>query len=804
MANQNDSSLGAQDSLYRDVIECMTSGVAAFRAVRDAASGAIVDFTWILHNAYAEKVTGRPEIELIGKRLLKELPEHGPTGLFERYRQVVETGAQDEFTVEYHDKGVNGVFRARVVKMGDGVAVAFTDITEEVERRRVHDTVADRLAVATRSAGIGLWELDADTNEVTWDEITCRLLGHDPEVKPSYESWRAVVHADDLPEVRRLIIEARNAGAAGEAASFGIRFRVRGGDGSVRHIQSHAQFVASADRRRLVGVNWDVTAEAEQHLAHELLASRFALATECAGIGIWEHNIDTGERMWDETTFRLFDCDPSEPDMMARWRSSVHPDDLEQTLGVIAATRASEPGTPESSFRSQFRVIRPNGAIRHLESHGRLVVSGNGRRLVGVNRDRTAEVVAARELEEKRREAEAANIAKSQFLAVMSHEIRTPLNGVLGMAALLQQSELNDRQRALLKTIERSGDELLEILNGILDLSRIESGRIEIEEAPFDLDELLSRASGLFSPQAAEKGLDFRFEVGARAQGRFLGDGTRVRQVLYNLLSNALKFTSRGEIVTSVDLVHRSEKDGSSLELVLAVRDTGIGVPADKLERIFKPFTQVDGSTTRRFGGAGLGLSIAAALAELLGGSIAVQSEEGAGSTFTARLRVAPIATDLAPAAAPADVSDAVAGRPRVLLAEDNHTNQIVLSGLLRACGAEPTLVENGLLALEAWAAGDYDLILLDIMMPVMDGVAAAKEIRRLEAKSGRPRTPIVAVSADAMTHQVETYLAAGMDAHLAKPVRPAELISAMRSHIPSARPSGGAAVPPRNAVGGA
>jgi signal transduction histidine kinase/CheY-like chemotaxis protein len=397
--------------------------------------------------------------------------------------------------------------------------------------------------------------------------------------------------------------------------------------------------------------------------------------------------------------------------------------------------------------------------------------------------DITERKQADEKLKEAKTAAEEASRVKSEFLANMSHEIRTPLNGVLGMAALLHQSELTERQTKMVKTIEESGDELLDILNGILDLSRIESGRIELEEAPFDLDELLRRAAALFGPQAHEKGVEFRIDASPQAKGVFIGDGTRVRQVLYNLLSNAVKFTQKGEVTASADVVRRSEKAGSSLELVLTVRDTGIGVPADKLERIFHPFTQADGTTTRKFGGAGLGLTIASHLAELLGGSIVVRSDVDVGSTFTARLRVAPPpAADAAPELEEPSSIEAGPARPlRVLVAEDNATNQLVLQGLLAACGAEATVVDNGLKALEAWAAQKFDLILLDIQMPVMDGVAAAREIRELESRFGRARTPIVAASANAMTHQVESYLAAGMDGHLAKPIRPAAMVDALQ-----------------------
>jgi PAS domain S-box-containing protein len=788
MSSTNENFFLYRDFLYRDVIECMTSGVAAFRAERDPVSGEIVDFRWVLQNAYAEKVTGRPESELIGKRLLEELPEHGPSGLFDRYRRVVETGEQDEFDTEYHDGAVHGAFRIRAVKLGDGFSVAFTDVSDEVARQRAHDTLADRLALASRSAGIGAWEFDVATNRLTWDATTSRIFGYESDVEPSYKLWTSAVHPEDLGEVRRAVQSLRDQLDAGQPASMSVRYRLMRADGALRHIQAHAQLVAAPHNPMLIGVHWDVTEETEGRLAFETLANRFQVATQSAGIGIWEHNLRTNERMWDETTYRILGRNPDDPTTAANWKAAVHPDDVEHVRSMVDAARASDPSRPEATLSVRFRIIHADGSTRHIQSCAQLVDSEEGRRLVGVNWDVTGEVKAAEELDVKRCEAEAANIAKSQFLAVMSHEIRTPLNGVLGMTALLDNTGLTDKQRKMVETIRESGDELLDILNSILDLSRIEAGRLDVEETEFNLDQLVRRAATLFEPQAVDKGLAFRVEAGRRAHGVLVGDSTRIRQVLHNLLSNAVKFTQTGEIVLTSDV--EPPAVGRAHTLVLTVRDTGVGIPADKLGRIFEPFTQADGSTTRRFGGAGLGLSVAAQLAEVLDGSIAVESAVGEGSTFTVRLPVVRVeAAAAAPAPAPPPPVAPVAPsqqpqtRLRVLAAEDSPTSLLVLEGLLRAAGVDAMLVDNGLKAIEAWVASAFDLILLDIQMPVMDGVAAAKEIRRLEAETGRARTPIVAVSANAMPHQVQSYLAAGIDGHVPKPLRPADLVEAINRH---------------------
>ena len=382
--------------------------------------------------------------------------------------------------------------------------------------------------------------------------------------------------------------------------------------------------------------------------------------------------------------------------------------------------------------------------------------------------------------------AESANAAKSTFLATMSHEIRTPLNGVLGMAQAMAGDELSDRQRDRLSVIHRSGEALLAILNDVLDLSKIEAGKLELEQLEFELAEVARGAYSAFTALANKKGLSFALDIEA-ARGRYLGDPTRLRQILYNLISNALKFTEQGEIrVTAL-------RQGEILEI--SVKDTGVGIPPESLSKLFAKFDQLDSSTTRRFGGTGLGLAICRELAQLMTGEISVVSELGLGSTFTLRVPLQFLGEEKAVAT----VAETVSERPeialRVLAAEDNAVNQLVLKTLLHQMGVDPTVVENGQLAVAAWETGDWDVILMDIQMPVMDGLTATAQIRAREAAQGLPRTPIVALTANAMSHHVDQYVAAGMNDHVAKPIQAADLFAALtRAAVPpQAKPGGGA-----------
>jgi signal transduction histidine kinase/CheY-like chemotaxis protein len=374
------------------------------------------------------------------------------------------------------------------------------------------------------------------------------------------------------------------------------------------------------------------------------------------------------------------------------------------------------------------------------------------------------------ELQDARERADDANLMKSQFLANMSHEIRTPLNGVLTMAEIMSMGDLPAEQRKRLDVVRQSGGLLLAILNDVLDLSKIEAGRMTLVDEAFDLESALSPVRDLFAPTASGKGLDFDMRITPAAAGSWRGDPGRLRQVLNNLVSNAVKFTHDGGISILLDQVGD--------QLVMTVRDTGVGIPAEKHAVLFEKFVQVDNSATRRFGGTGLGLAISAELTHMMGGRISFDSTEGLGSTFRF---AAPL-----PRAETADTEvvddglfeDEEAWPPlRVLAAEDNPTNQQVLTAVMASVGCALEVVPDGAAAVAAWKTGRFDLILMDIHMPVMGGVEAAKAIRALERNRGLPRTPIIALTADALNHQVAEYLASGMDEHLAKPIEIKRLV---------------------------
>ena len=677
----------------------------------------------------------------------------------------------------------------RMQDLADFVADEWSRIRSKLAReaaRRESDGAQRIVAQIIQSAPLSLLMTDREMRVVSasprWFEsrqlVGLEIVGHSLyELFPAtHEKWRSIYD-------QCLVGASRRA----DRVEF-----VRP-DGSVIWLQVELTpwRDGAGDVGGLIISSHDVTDMVEALERTERSEERLRLAMEIADIHVWEIDYRRKELTKVGAEGNFF-TEPSTYGQLARdiW-STIDERDLPQVQA--AWNRHVAEGAP---YRPEYRIRRSDGkevwvqgATRYLEDDDRKPL-----RMIGALQNITARKESERALVQAKEEAESATRAKSAFLATMSHEIRTPLNGVLGMTQAMAMGEVTDQQRERLEVIRQSGESLLAILNDVLDLSKIEAGKLELEQAEFDIDELSRDAIGAFAATAQAKGLAFELTVSRAARGVYRGDSVRVRQILYNLVSNALKFTETGGV--SVAVTRRNKR------LSISVSDTGIGIDDDKLTSLFQKFEQADASTTRRYGGTGLGLAICRDLAELMGGTVRAESAPGGGATFTVELPLARIgATPAKPAAPPAERSAPVEGLAiRVLAAEDNGMNQLVLRTLLEQVGVTPVIVGNGREAVAAWAREPWDLILMDVQMPEMDGPTATGVIRARERAEGRARTPIVALTANAMAHQVSEYLQSGMDDFVAKPIEAGRLYAVIQDALDRA-PGGPAAASGRSAA---
>ena len=465
----------------------------------------------------------------------------------------------------------------------------------------------------------------------------------------------------------------------------------------------------------------------------------------------------------------------------------------DELIGALFKDCFTEPARAEAGIK---RVLAEKSVTDYeLTARARdgkqTVVSYNATTFYDRNRTLQGVFAAARDVTERKRvevelqlakaAAESASRTKSDFLASMSHEIRTPMNAIMGIADLLAKTSLSAEQDRYVQIFRRSGDNLLNLINDILDLSKVEASQLDLERTGFSLSDHLEKVFEMVEPRAQEKGLSLTRVIAPGVSNELVGDPTRLRQVLMNLLGNAIKFTEAGSVTLEVG---RHTHGPIPTALLFTVTDTGIGIPVQKLPMIFERFTQADSSTTRRFGGSGLGLTISKRLVELMGGRISVTSQEGKGSTFafSAPFEVWSAIDRLE--AAPIGVHPAAPLPPlRILMAEDSPDNCAIAMAYLQDTPYRIDVAVNGAIACQMFIVGDYDLVLMDRQMPVMDGLTATRTIRASEASHGRTPTPIIALTASALKGDRETCLAAGCTAYLSKPIKQDVLLQAIRDH---------------------
>jgi len=655
----------------------------------------------------------------------------------------------------------------------------FRDVTEQMEATKELERRQEHFRLATDGALVGIWDYDIPRGTCFVSDSYFAQLGFEPgEVEVTYAWYLSRLHPDDKDRVVHELLES-----IGEGKIFSTRYRMRRKTGEYIWIQVRGAIRKNDNGEpvRMSGSTIDVTKECEAEAQLRDAYARQTIMLKASGTLLFVLDMPDGDappntpmppslvtgNVEEILGFPPEDFIGGSVVFMER----IHPDD------AAGLERAYRNLRSVGRAQGEYRFQRADGKYRWVRETMQAVPGSSGKRqvvgcLIDIHERKLQELAAA----EAMAEARAANRAKSEFLAMMSHEIRTPMNGILGLAGMLLDGDLSPDQRQLVGTLQESADGLLSILNDILDISKLEAGRLSLHLGAVDLHREVQAAADLIAAVARDKGIGFETQGLETLPRAIRSDGLRLRQILLNLLSNAVKFTEAGQVRLSLQ---RLEAPDRSPLLQAVIEDSGIGIAPQDVPKLFTRFAQADASITRRFGGTGLGLAICKQLCDLMGGTIEVTSELEVGSTFTVSLPLTVLPESELDTLDPPQTEEADYRRGlHILVAEDHQVNQRVIGAILAKLGHSCRIVENGLEAVRALQAGEetFDLVLMDIQMPVLDGMSAAKLIRTLSDRDAK--LPIIALTANAMSGDRERFLSSGLSGYVAKPIDLAALVS--------------------------
>jgi PAS domain S-box-containing protein len=763
--------LQISEERFRALQQATPDGFMIFESERDFA-GVIVDFRWVYVNPAAEKIVGRAGDDLLGKRMLEEVAGNAAVGLFAEYVKVVESGGFFQSELEYGHNGLNHFLRVTAVKVGDGFAVGFSDVSERRKAEIGLRAARARLESTLAAAEVGTWTWDCVNDVVTADKNLAQMfsVAEDEAKGCPIENYLRAIHPQDRRRATAIIAQAIE-----KADDYEAEYRLVAPNGKIRWVIARGKIERDDTGKAvsLPGVVVDITERKQTEAALRESEGRFRQIANLMPQIVWSTTSEGYHDYFNERWYEYTGM-PRSGGQGWNWKDFLHPDDYENTLSIWQ--NSLQTGEP---YNVEYRLKNAeDGSYRWFIARALPVRTDAGEivRWFGTCTDIETQKQAAKEMDSAREQAENANRLKDEFLATVSHELRTPLNSILGWAQMYRRGQLGSEltlARAF-ETIERNARAQNQLIEDLLDVSRIISGKVRLDVQPISLAAIIEAALDAVRPAAEARCIRLQKIIDPHV-GSISGDPDRLQQIVWNLLSNAIKFTGRDGKVQV-----RLEQVNSHVEIVVA--DDGKGIAPEFLPYVFDRFRQADSSSKRQYGGLGLGLSIVRHLTELHGGTAQVESEgEGKGATFIIKLPRLGIVAETEERRQPrADGSGDFGKIPdltgvKILVVDDDEDTRVLLSAVLRQTEAQVKTAASVAQALELLEAESFTLLISDIEMPHSDGYDLIRAVRRMPPTAG---IPAIAVTAYARAEDRVRAIRAGYDMHIPKPVESHELLT--------------------------